>query len=57
MTSNRNILIFIAVLLIGIFAVLAMNYTAAPAKNSLGGSIDEVIEEIGDEIDDNTTRR
>jgi hypothetical protein len=55
--NNRNVLIVIAVLLLGIFAIMAMNYTQTPRDDSIGGSVNEVVEEIGDEIDDHTTGR
>lgn len=57
MKNNRSILIAITIVLIGIFAVMAMNYTNKADNNTLGGSIDEVVEEVGDEIDDHTTSR
>ncbi|MGZ9097058.1 MAG: hypothetical protein ACXW30_02030 [Micavibrio sp.] len=54
--TNRNILIAISVLILGIFGILAMNYTRE-SNDGIGDSVNEVVEEIGDEIDDNTTAR
>ena len=56
MNNNRGLLIVISVLLLGIFVVLA----AGPGRErpeGISGSIGEVVEEIGDEIDDNTDAR
>ena len=50
MTNNKGILIVIALLLLGILAMLASNYSGRSS-----GGVGEVVEEIGDEIDDNTT--
>lgn len=54
--TNRNILIVIAVLILGIFGVLAMNYYRE-SNDSIGDNVNEAIEEIGDEIDDHTTAK
>jgi len=51
--NNRTFLILIVVLLTGILGVLAMNYTRS--DDSIGGSVNEVVAEIGEEIDDHTT--
>ncbi len=59
MTNNSNgILVVIAIALIGIFAVLVVDYnkkqSATPAERIVN-SIGETVEEIGDEIDDSTS--
>lgn len=48
--NNKMLLIAVVVLLAGILGVLAMNYNDRP--KSLGDSVGEAIEEVGDEIDD-----
>jgi hypothetical protein len=52
--NNKNILIVIAVIALAIFAYVAIDNSR---QRTLGGSIDEAIEEVADEIDDNTTKR
>lgn len=52
--NNKTLLIVISLLLLGIFGYLAMDY---PRERTLGETIDEAAEEIGDEIDDHTTTR
>ncbi len=57
--NNKGIMVLIAVVLIGILAVLVMNYQErrkGPIEK-LGDSVSEVAEEVQDEIDDNTTSR
>ena len=44
------------VLLVAILAVLFVQYNE-PKDDGIAGSVGEVVEEIGDEIDDNTTAR
>lgn len=57
--SNRGLLIVIAVILVGILGILAVQYQQRekPLDERIGDSITETVEEIGDEIDDNTTAR
>ncbi len=54
--NDKGLLTVIAVLLVAILAVLFMQYNA-PEDDGIAGSVNEVVEEIGDEIDDNTTSR
>ena len=57
--NNKGLLVVIAVVLIGILGVMFMNYQErqkGPVEK-LGDSVEEVVEEVGDEIDDNTTAR
>lgn len=54
--SNKGLLIVIVVLLVGIVAFLAIDMNRKK-DSSISGSIGEVVEEIGDEIDDHTTSR
>ena len=55
--SNRTLLSAIVILLVGILGVLIyqMNRTSEPER--LAGSVNQVVEEISDEIDDHTTAR
>ena len=53
--ENKGLLTIIAVVLIGIFAVIVIQMNQEP--DTIGEHIDEAVEEIGDEIDDNTTAR
>ncbi len=57
--SNKGLLVVIAVLLVGILGILAVQYQQRekPLDERIGDSISETVEEIGDEIDDNTTAR
>lgn len=57
--SNKGLLIVIAVILVGILGILAVQYQQRekPLDQRIGDSVSEVVEEIGDEIDDNTTAR
>jgi hypothetical protein len=57
--GNRGLLVIIIVLLVGIFGVMAFNGNGFGFghKKTLGDSVDEAVEEIGDEIDDHTTGR
>lgn len=50
--GNTGLLTIIAVVLIGIFAVLFIQMNQQP--DTIGGQIDEAVEEVQDEIDDNT---
>jgi hypothetical protein len=52
MNNNRGLLIVIIVLLAGIAGLMFMNHQRQ--EQTIGGQINEVIEEIGDEIDDAT---
>ena len=53
--SNKGLLAIIMVVLLGIMVLLI----ADRGKNddTIGGSVNEVVEEIGDEIDDHTDAR
>lgn len=57
--NNRGLLVLIAVILIGILGVLVVQYQKRekPLDERIGDSVSEVVEEVGDEIDDNTTAR
>ncbi len=55
--GNRGLLVIIIVLLVGIFGVMALNGNGFGHKKTIGDSVDEAVEEIGDEIDDHTTGR
>ena len=55
MNRNTGILVVIAVLLIGIFTVMLVQNGGE--GDTIGGQVNEAIEEVGDEIDDNTTAR
>ena len=55
--TSRNLMIITVVLLLGIFTMLALQYSRKAPNDSIGGSINEVAEEIGDEIDDHTDSR
>ena len=61
MTNNRNILILILIALLAIMALMYSNNNGMFRKETTGekisNSINEVTEEIGDEIDDNTTTK
>ena len=50
MANNRMLLIAILVLLAGVVGMMAMNYQ--DRNESVGDKVGEVIEEVGDEIDD-----
>ncbi|HEY0901997.1 MAG TPA: hypothetical protein VGD95_07730 [Micavibrio sp.] len=54
MEKNKPILIVIALLLLGILGFLVIEQNQRP--QTLGGAIGEAVEEVGDEIDDATTR-
>ncbi|MDD3019906.1 MAG: hypothetical protein PHX61_02865 [Alphaproteobacteria bacterium] len=64
--NNKRWLIVIAVILVGIFAVMLMDNTQKPSSDKIGDSISDIVdsaddgaeefrEELIDEIDDNTT--
>lgn len=57
--NNRGLLVVIAVILIGILGVMVFQYQKRekPLDERIGDSVSEVVEEVGDEIDDNTTAR
>ncbi|MFA5593533.1 MAG: hypothetical protein WC989_09510 [Micavibrio sp.] len=56
--SNRGILIIIALIVIGILGLLVFQQREkAPLGERISDSVSETVEEIGDEIDDNTTVR
>lgn len=57
MNSNKGILIVIAVLLLGILGVMLANGNIGKKDDGISGSVNEVVEEISDEIDDHTTAR
>ena len=50
--ENKGLLAVIAVVLIGIFAIMVVQMNQEP--DTIGGQVDEAVEEIQDEIDDNT---
>ena len=54
--SNKSLLIVIVVVLIGIFSVVLIQANEETPAEKISGSISETIEEIGDEVDDSTTR-
>ncbi|MGB4108025.1 MAG: hypothetical protein WBK55_09575 [Alphaproteobacteria bacterium] len=54
--NDRGLLLLIAVLLVAILGVLFVQYNE-PRNDGISGSVGEVVEEIGDEIDDNTTAK
>lgn len=53
--ENRSLLAIIAIILIGIFAILFVQMNQEP--DTLSEQINEAFEEVGDEIDDNMTVR
>ena len=58
MQKNKGILVFIAVILLGILGVMV--YDSQIKKSPLekaADSVSEAAEEIGDEIDDHTTAK
>lgn len=66
--DNRGVLIIIAVVLIGIFAVILMEANKKTSGEKIGDSISDIVdsagdgteefrEEVVDEIDDNTDSR
>ena len=57
--NNRGLLIVIAVVLVGILGLMVVQYQKRekPLDERIGDSVSEVVEEVGDEIDDNTTSR
>lgn len=57
--NNRGLLIVIALILVGILGVLVVQYQKRekPLDERIGDSVSEVVEEVGDEIDDHTTSR
>lgn len=59
MMNNRSLLIVIAVVLIGILGIMVVQYQKRekPLDERIGNSVTEVVEEVGDEIDDNTDAR
>ncbi len=57
--NNKVLLVVIAVVLIGILGFMFMNYQESqkgPAEK-IGDGVSEMVEEVGDEIDDNTDAR
>tara|TARA_B100001989_G_C24548123_1_gene472378 strand:+ start:2247 stop:2417 length:171 start_codon:yes stop_codon:yes gene_type:complete len=52
--GNNSLLAIIVVLLIGIFAVVLIQANEETPAEKISNSFSETIEEIGDEIDDNT---
>ncbi len=54
---NRNLLIFITVLVFCVLAVVVMDYNRKTPGEDLAGSVNEVTEEVQDEIDDATDAR
>jgi HAMP domain-containing protein len=54
--NNKGLLIVIALVLVGILGVLAMQYQERQKSpiERVGDSVSETVEEVGDEIDDHT---
>ena len=52
--NNQRILSIIAVLMLGIFIMMAYDFNSRKHQ-TLGDSVDEAVEEVEDEIDDHTT--
>lgn len=59
MNNNRSLLIVIALILVGILGVMVVQYQERQKSpiEQIGDSVGEAVEEIGDEIDDNTNAR
>jgi sensor domain CHASE-containing protein len=57
--DNKGFLVLIAVALIVILGVLVYQgqRREAPLDERIGNSVNEVVEEVQDEVDDNTTTR
>ena len=55
MMSNKGLLAIILVVLVGIMVLLVTDH--GKNDDTIGGSVSEVVEEIGDEIDDHTDAR
>lgn len=57
--SNRGFLLIIAVLLLGIFSILAIqaNEKQRSPGEKIADRVNEAVEEVGDEIDDHTDAR
>lgn len=57
--NNKGFLILIAVVLIAILGVLIFQSqrVEAPLDERVGNSVNEVVEEVQDEVDDNTIAR
>jgi len=53
--SNKSLLTIVIVLLLGVFAFVAIDANQDTPAEALSSSISEAGEEIGDEIDDATT--
>lgn len=57
--NNKGLLVVIALILVGILGVMVVQYQErqkSPIERA-GDSIGEAVEEVGDEIDDNTDAR
>lgn len=52
--NNRSLLTIVIVLLLGVIGVMTVQM-ANHHDDGLSGSINEAVEEVGDEIDDHTT--
>lgn len=57
--NNKSLLIVITIVLIGILGIMVVQYQKRekPLDERIGNSVSEVVEEVGDEIDDNTDAR
>ncbi len=57
--NNKGLLIVIALILVGILGVLVIQNQQRQESpiEQVGNSIGEAVEEVGDEIDDNTDAR
>ena len=55
--TNKGLLIFITVILVGIFAILIFQANDESPAEKFSDGVNETFEEIGDEIDDHTDAR
>lgn len=57
--NNKGLMIIIALILVGIFGVLVVQYQEDQKSpiEQISDGVNEGVEEIGDEIDDATTTR
>jgi hypothetical protein len=57
--NNKGLLVIIALVLVGILGVMVVQYQESQKSpvEKIGDDVGEAVEEIGDEIDDNTDAR
>ncbi len=55
--NNKALLTIIAVIALGILVVLVVQMNKETPGEKIANSVSETVEEIGDEIDDNTDAR